>query len=100
MKTISKTISIVLLSLVALSTTVQASHDLIKQPEVSELPEHYDVHDLKHWLTNYPLVNLTLVDGVATLTGHIGSQYDVEKIVRQVEKTAGVRRVANLISVD
>jgi len=43
---------------------------------------------------------LTLVDGVATLTGHIGSQYDVEKIVRQVEKTAGVRRVANLISVD
>lgn len=95
-----KTLSIVVLSVMALSTSVQASHDLINQPAVTESPKHYDMHDLKHWMLGYPQVNLSLVNGIATLTGHVESQVDGMIIVKQVEKTAGVRQVANLINYD
>lgn len=95
-----KILSILLLSIVALSTSAQASHDLINQPVVPETPRHYDMHDLKHWLVSYPQVNLTLNDGIATVTGHVESQLDATAIIKQIEKTAGVRRVANLISTD
>ena len=95
-----KTLSIVLLSFVALSTSVQASQELINQPAVTESPKHYDMHDLKHWMLGYPQVNFNLANGTATLTGHVESQLDGVIIVRQVEKTAGVRRVTNLITYD
>ena len=95
-----KIISIVLVSLVALSTSAQASHDLINQPVVTESPRHYDMHDLKHWLLNYPQVNMTLNDGTATVTGHVESQIDATAIIKQIKKTAGVRRVANLLITD
>lgn len=95
-----KSIPIFLLGVLAFSTSVQASHDLIKQPAASQSQKHYDLHDLEHWMLGYPQVYLSLDEGVATLTGHVDSRYDAAKIVAQVEKTAGVRRVTNLISVD
>ena len=95
-----KVLSIVVVSLLAISASVQASHELIKQPVVAEAPAHYGMHDLKHWLTGYPQVNLIVNDGIATVTGHVESAVDARKIVKQVEKTAGIRRVSNLISSD
>ena len=37
-----KVLSIVVVSLLALSASAQASHELIKQPVVVEAPAHYD----------------------------------------------------------
>lgn len=95
-----KVLSIVVVSLLALSASAQASHELIKQPVVVEAPAHYDMHDLRHWLLGYPQVNLIVNDGIATVTGHVESSVDARKIVTQIEKTAGIRRVANLINTD
>lgn len=95
-----KTLSIVLISLAALSTSAQASHELINQPVATESPSHYDSDDLNQFLLGYPEVNVDITNGIATLTGHLESQYDAMFVVKQVEKTAGVRQVANLISYD
>lgn len=83
-----------------MSASAQASHELINQPVVSEAPEHLDMHDLQHWLLGYSQVNVIINDGVATITGHVESTTDVRAIIRQVEKTTGVRRVANLMLTD
>ena len=84
----------------AMSASAQGSHELINQPLVSEAPEHRDMRDLQHWLLGYPQVNVALNDGVATITGYLESTTDVRAIIRQVEKTAGVRRVANFMLTD
>ena len=82
-----------------MSASAQGSHELINQPLVSEAPEHLDMHDLQHWLLGYPQVNVVFNDGVATVSGHVESA-DVQTIISQIEKTAGVRRVANLMLTD
>ncbi len=95
-----KTLPVFVISFLVISLSAHASHELIKQPVVTEAPEHLDMHDLQHWLLGYPGVSLYLNDGVATITGHVESVVDVRMIVNQIEKTSGVRRVANLISTD
>lgn len=91
---------IVVVSLLAISASAHASHELIKQPVVEEAPAHYDMHDLRHWLLGYPQVDLVVNDGIATVTGHVENGTDARRIVLQIEKTAGIRRVANLINTD
>ena len=95
-----KIVPIIVAGLLVVSASAHASHELINQPVVSEAPEHLDMHDLKHWLLGYPEVTLFMNDGVATVTGHVESTVDVRAIIKQVEKTAGVRRVANLMLTD
>lgn len=96
-----KVLSIVVMGLLVLSSSAQASHELVNQPAVVDAKAHYDMHDLKHWLLGYPQVNLSVTDdGIATVTGHVESSLDANTIVKQIEKTAGIRKVANLINVD
>ena len=92
--------SILAIGLLAVGVSAHASHDLIKQPVAQEAKVHYDMHDLKQWLTGYPQVNLSVSDGVATATGHVENVVDAKKVVSQVEKTAGIRRVINLMGTD
>ncbi len=95
-----KILPIIAASLLTFSVSAQASHELIRQPVVEEAPRHLDMHDLQHWLLGYPQVNLYVEDGIATVAGHVDSAVDVRIIIKQIEKTAGVRRVTNLISTD
>lgn len=95
-----KYLSILAIGLLSISATSYASHDLIAQPIHEEVQDHYDMHDLKHWLLGYPQVNLSINDGVATITGHVDGSLDVSAIVRQVEMTAGVQRIINLMDTE